>query len=211
MPPIAELHNTAVIATTRSDTSNVNGLIFVRLDRAALADPNAMQDDAALPFVPNSTLFGPGDGPPGVDCAGSCVELASNSPRSVYCVRLSGCAPDNEPTLRRFTMDTADNISRFNLASSVVFDLSRRVGARGPARVGRIVGGPGASVSVLMNLPAPGPGRERHDLLAVGETADDVRAMACDLPVVRAFSPQALSLIGANEPDMWWGAWTWPD
>jgi hypothetical protein len=208
MPPITDLHGVAVIATTRSDSSTAGGLLVVPLDRAALADPNAMQDDAALTFHPNATLFGPGDGPPGVDCAGSCVELAARD-RSIFCVRLSGCAPDNAPTLRRFPMINAADSSGFSRSASIVFDLARQVGARGPANVGRIVSGPGAGVSVLMNLPAPGPGRMRHDLLAVGETADSVSAFACDLPLVRAFQPSVLSISGANEPDMWWGAWTW--
>lgn len=215
MPPIAMiggvalLDGVALIATTRADGSTTSGLLQVPLDRAALSDPSAMQNDAALVFVPNATLFGNGDGPPGVDCAGSCVALAAGH-RALYCVRLSGCAPDNAPSLRFFHVPNRNDASGLTLANSNVFDLPRMVGARGPAQVGRIVettSYPG--VMVLMNLPAPGPGRTRHDLLAVGPGTATVTPIACDLPTVRAFTPEGLSVIGANEPDMWWGVWSW--
>ncbi len=209
MPKFAVVQNQAVIATTRSDASTEQGLLLVPLDRPALADPSAMQDDAMLPFVTYATLFGPATGPGGSACVGSCVSLAASS-TDLYCVRLSGCAPDTAPTLRRYPVPNERDTSGLTMSNGTVYDLAAMVDARGPASVGSITSAPGApGVYVLMNLPAPGPGRRRHDLLLVGATPSAVTPIACDIPSVVAFGAGALSVNGANEPDEWWGVWAW--
>lgn len=208
MPPIAVIHDAAVIATTRSDASAEGGLLFVPLERAAIADPTAMQDDSALRFVPYTTLFGPSSSPGGT-CVGSCVQLAA-LPGRLFCVRQSGCAGDLAPTLRRYDLPTLDDLSPLSVAGAQNYDLAARVGARGPASIGRIAAAPdGQRLYVLMNLPSPGPGRARHDLLEVMPDSTALRGLACDLPLVFGFAPNALSISGANERDEWWGVWTW--